>query len=125
MGGWKFFTNHAAVLACVANEPAIRVRDIADQVGVTERAANRIVGELEAAGYLTRRRVGARNSYEVHPELPLRHPLADHHSIGELLSLLVDPDLPTARRRFGRDEPSPSPTRAGAAGRPPQPSSMS
>src|SRR5579884_2627149 len=108
MGEWKFLTNHAAVLACVANEPAIRVRDIATRVGVTERAANRIVGELEAAGYLTRHRVGARNSYELHPDLPMRHPLADDHTIGELLALLVDrplPELarPTERRRFARD----------------------
>jgi DNA-binding IclR family transcriptional regulator len=66
----------------------MRLRDIAVAVGITERAAQRIIAELVADGYLTRRRDGRRNHYELHPELPLRHPLEEHHRIGELLSTL-------------------------------------
>jgi hypothetical protein len=97
MGEWRFLTNHAGVLACVANEPGIRVRDIADRVGITERAANRIVSELEASGYLTRHRRGARNFYELHPDLPLRHPLVHDHSVADLLALFAD--SPESERR--------------------------
>ncbi len=67
---WTFLTNHAHVLLCVARDPGARLRDVADVVGITERAAQRIVAELEEAGYLTRTRDARRNRYEVHPELP-------------------------------------------------------
>jgi DNA-binding Lrp family transcriptional regulator len=86
--GWTFLTNHSHVLLCVARDPGVRIRDIALAVGITERAAQRIVGELVDAGYLTRVRVGRRNQYEVHPELPLRHPLERGHEVGELLRVL-------------------------------------
>ena len=66
----------------------MRLRDIAGAVGITERAAQRIIAELVADGYLTRRRDGRRNRYELHRELPLRHPLERHHMIGELLAAL-------------------------------------
>lgn len=85
---WTFLTNHGHVLLCVARGPGVRIRDIASAVGITERAAQRIVGDLVAAGYLTRVRVGRRNRYEVHPELPLRHPLERGHEVGELLRAL-------------------------------------
>jgi DNA-binding Lrp family transcriptional regulator len=65
------------------------MRDIADQVGITERTAHRIVNELVAAGYLSKHRVGRCNSYQVHPEVPLRHPLERDHAVGELLELLL------------------------------------
>ena len=69
---WRFVTNHAHVLECIYAEPKWRLRDIADQVGITERAVARIVADLEAAGYLTKIRDGRRNRYEVHAGLPLR-----------------------------------------------------
>jgi DNA-binding Lrp family transcriptional regulator len=90
MAEWTFLTNHTHVLVCVAREPGVRIREIAQCVGITERAATRIVGELVEAGYLTRHRAGARNFYEIHPELPLRHPLEDDHQVGEVLAVLLD-----------------------------------
>ncbi len=89
MATWTFLTNHAQVLLCVAQDPRMRLRDIAECVGITERAAHRIVTELEEAGYLTRHRAGNRNHYEVHPDLPLRRPSQEDHRIGELLSVLL------------------------------------
>jgi DNA-binding Lrp family transcriptional regulator len=85
---WTFLTNHAHVLLCVARDPGIRLRDVAAEVGITERAAQRIVAELAEAGYLERTREGRRNRYEIHPELPLRHPLERELEIGAVLGLL-------------------------------------
>lgn len=92
MGHWTFLTNHARVLECVANQSGIRLRDIAECAGITERAAHRIVCELEADGYLTRHRVGARNFYEVHPNRPLRHSMDGDLEVGDLLRLLLARD---------------------------------
>jgi DNA-binding IclR family transcriptional regulator len=86
---WTFLTNHAHVLLTIAADPGIRARDIAQRVGITERAAQRIVAELESAGYLTRWREGRRNHYEVHSEVRLRHPVEQHHAVGQLLQLLA------------------------------------
>ena len=80
---WTFLTNHAHVLLAIAAEPDLRLRDIAERVGITERAAQRIVSELEVAGYLRVRREGRRNSYRVQRNLPMRHPAEAHHRIGE------------------------------------------
>ena len=88
MSNWGFLTNHAHVLLCVSREPEMRLRDVADCVGITERAAHRIVCELETDGYLTRSRSGARNHYDVHRDLPLRHDLDGEAQIGDLLKLL-------------------------------------
>jgi len=85
---WTFLTNHAHVLNCIAEDTESRLRDIAARVGITERAAQAIVSDLEAGGYLTRTRVGRRNTYEVHPELPFRHAIERDHQVGELLDLL-------------------------------------
>jgi hypothetical protein len=86
--GWTFLTNHAHVLVCVAEDADIRGRDIASLVGITERAAQAIVADLVAEGYVTRTREGRRNRYEVNPDAPLRHPLEQDHTIGELLMTL-------------------------------------
>ncbi len=86
MARWTFLTNHAHVLVCVAESPNVRLRDIAEMVGVTERAAHRIVGELEEAGYLERVRDGRRNSYTLNTSMPLRHPLDGDRRISELLA---------------------------------------
>ena len=85
---WTFLTNHSHTLLCIAEDPDIRLRDVATKVGITERAAQRIVAELEDAGYLSHERVGRRNHYQVHADLPLRHPLEDHLAVGALLKVL-------------------------------------
>ena len=82
---WTFLSNHGHVLVCIAEDPGIHGRDIAARVGVTERAAQSIIADLVAEGYVTRTRVGRRNRYEIHPDLPLRHPVESGHSVGELL----------------------------------------
>lgn len=89
--GWTFLTNHSHVLICIAGDPGIRGRDIAEKVGITERSAQSIVADLVEAGYLTRTKVGRRNHYEVHPDLPFRHPLERDHQVAELLRLVKAP----------------------------------
>jgi predicted transcriptional regulator of viral defense system len=92
MPQYQFLTNHAQVLLCVAHDPGIRLRDIAETVGVTERSAHRILSQLVEDGYVVRERVGRRNVYKVKPELPLRHPLTqetEQRRIGDLLDVLL------------------------------------
>lgn len=90
MASWTFLTNHAGVLLCIAQEPGVRLRDIAIRVDITERAAHNIVCQLEADGYLTRHKVGGRNFYEVHPDRPLRLSTASGVCIGDILRVLLD-----------------------------------
>ena len=85
---WTFLTNHAHVLLVLAREPDARMRDVAERVGITERAVHRIVGELEEAGYLEREKEGRRNRYRLRRDLPLRHPVEQHRRIESLLSLV-------------------------------------
>lgn len=87
--GWTFLSNHTHVMVCLAGNEDLTLRDIAQTVGITERAVHRIVSELEEAGALTRERIGRRNVYRIHPELNLRHPLESHCTIGEILKLLT------------------------------------
>ncbi len=94
---WTFLTNHAHVLLCIARDPTIRLRDVAERVGITERAAQSIVADLVGGGYLVRERVGRRNQYEVRYDLPLRHPVERHHDVGELVELLTAPKAETSR----------------------------
>lgn len=82
---WTFLSNHAHVLVAIARNPELRQREIADQVGVTLGAVQRIIAELEAAGYLRHERVGRRNRYEIDLDQPLRHPLESHRTIVDLL----------------------------------------
>jgi DNA-binding Lrp family transcriptional regulator len=89
---WKFITNHAQVLLCVAHDPEIRLREIAEACGITERAAHRIVADLEHAGYISRERIGRRNRYEFHAEIAMRHPpmeLAPDVRMGDLVAPLM------------------------------------
>lgn len=86
---WTFFTNHAHVLICIAADPDIRLREVAERVGITERATQRIVAELEDAGYLRHERHGRRNHYQLHRGGRLRHPIEEHVTIGELLDFLA------------------------------------
>lgn len=86
---WTFLTNHARVLISIAETPGIRLRDVADRIGITERAAQRIVAELESAGYLSHEKEGRRNRYHLRPNAHLRHPLEHDIEIGQLLDLFV------------------------------------
>jgi DNA-binding Lrp family transcriptional regulator len=86
---WTFLTNHAHVLLCLADDPEIRLRDVAERVGITERAVQRIVADLEQEGYITRFRSGRCNAYEVHRERPLRHEIEAHQSVSQLIDLVA------------------------------------
>jgi hypothetical protein len=88
---WTFLTNHAQVLVCIARDPGIRLRDIGERVGITERAAHRIVVELAEAGYITRERNGRRNYYTINTHFPLPDPIAREQNVGELLAILTGP----------------------------------
>ena len=86
---WTFLSNHTHVLVCLAADGDLTLREIAARVGVTERAVQRIVAELEEGGVLERRRDGRRNLYRINTDAPLRHPLEAHCRIGELLAMIV------------------------------------
>jgi winged helix-turn-helix DNA-binding protein len=94
---WGFLTNHAHVLLCVARDARSRARDIAEQVGITERAAQRILADLIADGYVTRTKVGRRNQYKVNPDGYLRHPLFRDLSVGPLIDVLNSDGQPKPR----------------------------
>jgi DNA-binding IclR family transcriptional regulator len=104
MADWKFFTNHALVLLAVAADPEILLREIAEAVGITERAAHRIIGDLENGGYITRERKGRRNYYQVHLEAVLtqpglNHPMLEGRSMGQVAAQY----LSAGRRNVGED----------------------
>lgn len=86
---WTFLTNHAHVLIVLHANPDSILRDVATQVGITERAVQRIVQELEGEGFIRREKVGRNNHYEVLTDVPLRHPLESHRNIGDLLKLIT------------------------------------
>ena len=88
MDRWTFLTNHAHVFLCIAQDPGVRLRDVSERVGITERATQRIVADLEEAGYLTRTRVGRRNQYAVNADGPLRHPVEAHATVGLLIQIV-------------------------------------
>lgn len=87
---WTFLTNHAHVLVCLARDSNATMRDVAYRVGITERAVQRIVSDLEAGGILRRVRDGRRNQYQVCCEERLRHPIESHRTVGDLLAILTD-----------------------------------
>lgn len=82
---WSFLTNHAHVMVCLANNQDLTLREIGDLVGITERAAHRIIDELVGQGAIKKTRHGRSNRYELNLDFPLRHPLEQHRSIGQLL----------------------------------------
>jgi len=86
---WTFLTNHAHVLLCLVQDSEARMREVAERVGITERAVQRIVSELESAGYVERIREGRRNRYEVNGDLPLRHPVEGHRDLSALVRLVL------------------------------------
>ena len=85
---WTFLTNHAHVLLCLARDSELLMRDIAAEVGITERAVQRIITELEGAGYIGRVRQGRRNAYQIHAALHLRHPVERHRRVRDLIRLV-------------------------------------
>jgi hypothetical protein len=89
--GWTFLTNHAQVLVCIARDPGIRLRDIGERVGITERDAHRIVVELADAGYIARERNGRRNHYTINAHVPIPDPTASDQNVGDLLAILTGP----------------------------------
>ena len=95
-GSWVFLTNHAHVLLCIARDPQSRARDIAEHVGITERATQRILADLIAEGYVSRTRVGRRNHYKVNRRGHLRHPSFRNLAIGTLLEVLDTANWPSA-----------------------------
>jgi len=93
-GNWTFLTNHTHVLICLTRDPQLRLRDLADEVGITERAVQGIVKDLEAAGCITRHREGRRNRYDVVFDRPMRHRVERHHKVGDLLAALAPTPAP-------------------------------
>jgi hypothetical protein len=111
MAEWSFFTNHARVLVCIADDPGLRLRDIADRLGITERTAFGILTDLVQAGYVTKDKNGRRNRYMIQTHLPLPAVVRGERTIGEVLELLLgspaggespkseDRAVPSRRRR--------------------------
>jgi hypothetical protein len=89
MGSWSFLTNHARALLCIAHDSGVRLRDLAAIVGVTERSAHDVVTDLVTAGYVVKDKDGRRNRYRIQEHLPLRDPITQERTIGEMLDLLV------------------------------------
>jgi len=87
---WTFLTNHAHVLAALHLDPEKVLREVAIQVGITERAVQRIIQDLEEGGFIQRERVGRQNHYRILSGQPLRHPIEAHRTIGDLLKLIAD-----------------------------------
>jgi IclR helix-turn-helix domain len=90
VGEWSFLTKHAAVLLCIAEDPGVRLRDIAAAVDITERTAHGIVVDLTESGYVVKTREGRRNRYQVQPDLPLHTPVGRERPVGDVLALLTN-----------------------------------
>ena len=84
---WTFLSNHAHVVVALAKDPTLRLRDIAALVNITERAVAIILADLEEAGVVSKTRVGRRNAYTVHGDVPLRHPMEAHRTVADILRL--------------------------------------
>jgi DNA-binding transcriptional ArsR family regulator len=84
---WHFLSNHAHVLLSLSGDPDLTVRELSQRVGITERAVMRIIGDLDEGGYIDRVREGRNNHYTLHPDLPLRHPVEAHCSVGNLIEM--------------------------------------
>lgn len=102
MESWSFLTNHARVLLCIADDPGVRLRDIAASVGITERSAYGIVADLTAAGYVVKQKDGRRNRYQIQAHMPLPEPTSQEPAIGEVLALLAGADT---RQHLAGTEP--------------------
>jgi DNA-binding transcriptional ArsR family regulator len=98
MASWSFLTNHARALICIAQDPGVRLRDIAAALDITERSAYAIVTDLAEAGYILKDKDGRRNRYQIQGQLPLGEPVGPERTIGEVLALLVEPNVPRRRK---------------------------
>jgi predicted transcriptional regulator len=87
--GWTFLTNHAHVLLLLSQHPSMVLREVAVKTGITERAVQRIITDLELDGFLERERIGRQNRYKIKPQLALRHPIESHRSVGDLIDMIV------------------------------------
>ena len=87
--GWTFLTNHTHVVVCLTRDPKLTVRNLAIQIGITERSVQRILADLEASGVVQRTKEGRRNRYDVNLSFQLRHPLESDHTVAELLEALL------------------------------------
>jgi DNA-binding transcriptional ArsR family regulator len=99
---WSFLTNHARALLCIAHDPGLRLRDMADALGITERSAYAIVADLTEAGYVLKERDGRRNRYSIQHHMPLPEPTGREHTVGEVLDLLVGPRRRRQAKASGR-----------------------
>lgn len=106
MSDWTFLSSHGRILLCIARDPGMRLRDIADAVAITERRAFGIVTDLTEAGYVVKTRQGRRNTYQIQTHLPLPEATSPHRTIGEVLALLADtPSAPATDAGPGRTGP--------------------
>ena len=96
---WTFLTNHAHVLICLSNNPRVLVRELAQMVGITERAVLTIIGDLEEAGVVVRQRDGRANHYRIKAERPLRHPVEAHRKVRDLLAMVFG-EVPSKPKRI-------------------------
>ena len=87
--GWTFLTNHAHVLIVLSQDASLVLREVALKIGITERAVQRIIADLEQDGFIEREKVGRRNQYRIRTKQPLRHPIESHRSIGDLIATIV------------------------------------
>jgi predicted transcriptional regulator len=93
---WTFLSNHSHVLLILAQHPALTLREVAHEIGITERAIQRIVADLEEEGYLVKHRQGRQNHYQIYPSKHLRHPIESHCTIGDLIQMIQPADKPTS-----------------------------
>jgi DNA-binding Lrp family transcriptional regulator len=105
MGDWTFFSNHGHVLVCLARDHEARLRDVAVKVGITERAVQKIVRDLQDAGFITIRKQGRRNRYQINRRKSLRHLLESHVTVGKLLTLVAAGGIKPSQ---GVHEPEPA-----------------
>ena len=98
---WTFLSNYAHVLVYLAEHPDARLREVAEEVGITERSAMRLITHLDDAGILTREKYGRRNHYTIDMDAPLRHPIEAHCTVGSLLEMVLSRD---SVRRLAREQ---------------------
>jgi MarR family len=103
MGSWGFLSNHGRVLLLLAHDPGMRLRDLAARLGITERSAYGIVTDLTAAGYISKRKDGRRNRYQIEAHQPLPEPTSRERTVGEVLALLAAPDPGQPAERAAAD----------------------
>jgi len=105
MGDWTFFSNHGHVLVCLARDSEARLRDVAAQVGITERAVQKIVRDLQDGDYLEVSKHGRRNRYRINNRKALRHPLQSGSTVGQLINLVTKAQAPRQKPAAEAESP--------------------